>query len=85
MLIDSTVAITTWDAALVALGDIEDPPPEALSWASANWDERRRALSAASAGSLPGAAIRIGLARPSISPICAGRRARPASIRSSAG
>ncbi len=39
MLIDNTVAITTWDDALNALDDIEDPPPDALSWASAHWDD----------------------------------------------
>lgn len=39
MLMDQTVGIATWDAALVALGDIENPPREVLSWASANWDD----------------------------------------------
>jgi hypothetical protein len=38
MLIDETVAMT-WDNALVALDDIENPPRQVLSWASANWDD----------------------------------------------
>ena len=39
MLMDETVAVTTWDDALVALDDIENPPRQVLSWASANWDD----------------------------------------------
>ena len=31
--------IMTWDDVLHALDDIEDPPREILSWASAHWDE----------------------------------------------
>ena len=41
---DNTVAITTWDDALNALDDIEDPPPDALSWASAHWDDASKRL-----------------------------------------
>ncbi|RBP06513.1 uncharacterized protein DUF1186 [Roseiarcus fermentans] len=33
-----TTLPTTWNDALKALDDIEDPPREVLSWASANWD-----------------------------------------------
>ena len=40
MLIDNTVAITTWDDALNALDDIEDPPRDVLSWASAQLGRR---------------------------------------------
>ena len=39
MLTDDMRAITTWRDALVALDDIEDPPSEALSWASSHWDD----------------------------------------------
>lgn len=38
MLTDDTHPIT-WDDALHALDDIEDPPREVLSWAAANWDD----------------------------------------------
>ena len=39
MLTDDTLPVTTWDDALNALVDIEDPPREVLTWASANWDD----------------------------------------------
>ena len=38
MQIDETTSPFTWVDALHALDDIEDPPREILSWASANWD-----------------------------------------------
>ncbi len=34
-----TVPVTTWDEALNALADIEQPPREILTWASAHWDD----------------------------------------------
>jgi Protein of unknown function (DUF1186) len=39
MLTDGTGPIITWDDALLALDDIEGPPRDVLSWASAHWDD----------------------------------------------
>ena len=56
-----TPPIMTWDDVLRALDDIEDPPREILSWASANWDEaasrlveRLRDFAAGRRESIPG-------------------------------
>jgi len=39
MLAEEKTAVSTWDDALLALGAIDDPPLEILSWASAHWDD----------------------------------------------